>query len=894
MKITHSLLLLISSLIFITNTYADSRELTAAENNQITEWAKNISVEEGVGQLFMINMPLHFSRVQERNAIHKRLIEEEGFGSIILQSSNFNYLRRRTESGEERISIVTNFVSNMQYRALASKHLKVPLFIAADFEGPRYNPIKSVITPPPPALTMATTQNINSIENTGKAVGYQLASSGINMILGPVLDIDETVQGAYNSLLKNRSFSSVPEGVSRIAAYYIKGLREAGITVIGKHFPGLGKIDINPHAGISKFIGTKDDFKRQITPYYALKAYLNGIMTSHVVIDFLDEKNPATVSKKVAGLIRSDDNTALGIRSLGYNDKIIITDDMGMNSILAYEKSRSQVDGISTENGYYSTIDFGALAIDAFDAGHDILMFAKVILESQRSHYIGEFKNGVITVDEIIRVKNRLASYINGNSSIEARFRESLRRILHAKAYHYKLHGGKISHFIKGKMKKVMTSRVNPPDIIKSEDGYIDSLKVKALHQKTIIDAYVLLQGTVPRITRVNQSSACIFTDHKKSYTALQTKYNRIHLSNSAHIRLTLKENETLIAYLKRLRQPVKDFLAANNCQHIYFEANKKEDIDRLQNIIQYVNNKARIYILLHQTPIIIPEQIYHNEKVSIMGAFTSHELSYPIDVQILNGNLMPLKNPALTIPFNKKRASINIDKPTSGTPIFQYEIDSAAELANELVIIELEEEVQEIASSLNHFKKNIESIPQELASSLSNHFKGKKVTIDKLAPPAIEQVNVFDAIISAEKLNSITSMKQLLNEIITDIEQRDDLTLLEKTRYKLLSFLSIRQENAGGVKTDLYNNNYGYYTNLLLILISITALLILLYIIEFSKHDIVKSTHFKEAVLILVKRVFTRPPLLFIMALFAFMLVLLIARIKELSIDDLLAAYLK
>ncbi len=729
MKITISSLLFISSLIFFTGIQADSRELTAAESNQVEEWANSISVEDGVGQLFMINIPLHFSRVQERNAIHKRLIEEEGFGSIILQSSNFNYLRKRAESGEERISIVTNFVSNMQYRALASKHLKAPLFIAADFEGPRYNPIKSVITPPPPALTMATTQNINSIENTGKAVGYQLASSGINMILGPVLDIDETVQGSYNSLLKNRSFSSVPEGVSRIAAYYIKGLREAGITVIGKHFPGLGKIDMNPHAGVSKFIGTKDDFKRQMTPYYDLKDYLNGIMTSHIVIDFLDDKNPATVSKKVAGLIRSD-NTALGIRSLGYHDKIVITDDMGMGSILEYEKSRSQGGDTIIDNGYYSTIDFGALAIDAFDAfdaGHDILMFAKVILESQRSHYTGEYKNGVITVEEIIRVKDRLASYISSNNGIKKRFRESLKRILHAKAYTYKLHGGKISHFIKGKMKKVVSHRVNPPEIIKSEDGYIDSLKVEALHQKTIIDAYVLLQGNVPLITRTNQSSACIFTKNAKSYAALQTKYSRIHLSDSAHIRLNLKENETIIEYLKRLQQPIREFLAANNCQHIYFEANKKDDMDRLQNIIQYGHNQASIYILLHQTPIIIPEQIYTNEKVSIMGAFTSHELSYPIDVQVLNGNIMPQENHALTIPFKQKRASINIDKPPSGIPVFQYEINSAVKLANELVIIELEEEVQEIASSFNYFKGNIESIPHELASSLNSHFKEKK-----------------------------------------------------------------------------------------------------------------------------------------------------------------------
>jgi len=358
-------------LLFITTTQADTFALTASEQQKIKEWVQTIKVEDGVGQLFMINIPLHFSKTQDSDPVHKKLIEDEGFGAIILQSANFHYLKKRAETEEERISIVTNFVSNMQYRALAGKHLKTPLFIAADFEGPRFNPIKSVLTPPPPALTLATTQDRDLIVDTGKVVGYQLASSGINMILGPVLDIEESRQGSYNSLLKNRSFSSSPEGVSRIAAYYIKGLRESGITVIGKHFPGLGKIDVNPHAGVASFIGSEQDFKQQMTPYYALKDYLNGIMTSHVAVDFLDGKTPATTSKKITGLIRSDSNITT-IRALNYDNKLVITDDMGMSSITDYEKTRSGGSTAPT-NDYYSGIDYAALAIDAFDSGHDIL-----------------------------------------------------------------------------------------------------------------------------------------------------------------------------------------------------------------------------------------------------------------------------------------------------------------------------------------------------------------------------------------------------------------------------------------------------------------------------------------------------------------------------------------
>jgi len=888
-----SVCLIICGLFLSFNANADSLALSTSEQQKIKEWVQTINVDDGVGQLFMINIPIHFSKTQDRNPVHKKLIEDEGFGSIILRGSNFNYLKKRAETEEERISIVTNFVSNMQYRALANKHLKTPLFVAADFEGPRFNPIKSVLTPPPPALTLATTQDKDLIGDTGKVVGYQLASSGINMILGPVLDIEESLQGSYNSLLKNRSFSSSPEGVSRIAAYYIKGLREAGITVIGKHFPGLGKIDVNPHAGVASFMGTEQDFKQQMTPYYALKDYLNGIMTSHIAIDFIDGKTPATISKKITGIIRTNNNSLSNINSLKYDDKLVITDDMGMGSITEYEKNRSgNGDSTISNNDYYSGIDYAALAIDAFDAGHDILMFAKVILSSEKHKYTGINKYGVITVEEIIRVKNRLSNYIRSGN--QQNFRKSLRRILQAKAYSYKLHGGSIDNFIKGRMKKVINSRIIPPSIIKSDDGYIDTQKIENLHRETIIKSYVLLQGSAPNITRFNQQTSCFFTEHSTNYEALKTKYDRIHISNSAHSKERTLENESISDYLKRIQKPIKGFLDTNNCQQIYFEANKKDDIDRLENIIHFTKDKAvSIYVLLHQTPVIIPKIISDNENISIMGAFTTHNLSYQIDIQMINGDLSPQKNAALTIQYKQKSASINIPKPESKIPIFNYDIGHVKTITNDLIILELEEDKESLSKKFEEFQASISRIPSNLQNSLGVAFKDKPTTIRRLVPPSIDQIKHYNEIINAEGLKNTKDINKLLKIINDDIETRD-LSLIDKVRYKLLALLSIQQETAGAFDKDVYENSYGYYTNLLLFLITITILLILLYIVEFTKRDVLNSSSLKSAIFILIKQIFTRPQLLMIMILLASMMTLLLARLKHLPIDELISAYFK
>ena len=889
-KIDSYLLIALCCLLFFTNVNADSLALTASEQQKINEWVDTISVEDGVGQLFMINVPIHFSKTKELNPVHKKLIEEEGFGSIILQASNFNHLKNRAETEEERISIVTNFVSNMQYRALASKHLKTPLFIATDFEGPRSNPIKSILTPPPPALTLATTQDNNLILDTGKVVGYQLANSGINMILGPVLDIEETHQGTYNSLLKNRSFSSSPEGVSRIAAYYIKGLREAGITVIGKHFPGLGRIDVNPHAAAAKFMGTEQDFKQQITPYYALKDYLNGIMTSHIAIDFIDGETPATLSKKITGIIRSDSPSISNIQTLAYDNKLVISDDMGMGSITEYEKNRSN--GSTSDNDYFSNVDYAALAIDAFDAGHDILMFAKVILSREKYKYTGSNKNGVITVEEIIRVKKRLSDYIrNGN---QLNFRKSLRRILQAKAYNYKLHGGSVDNFIHGKMKKVINSRVVPPSIIKSDDGYIDTKRIENLYRETIAKAYVLLQGHTPNITRFNQQTSCFFTEHTASYKALKTKYNRIHITDSAHIKQAAKENENITDYLKRIQKPIKEFLQTNDCQQIYFEINKKADVDRLENIISFTKDKAvSIYVLLHQTPVIISKVINDSSNVSIMGAFTTHRLSYPIDIQVINSDLKPKKNTALTISYKQHAPSISIPKPESGAPVFDYEVSHAKAITNELVIIELEEENEKLAKEFKEFKETAGRIPDNLKSSVSFAFKETPVGIRKLIPLSIDQAKNYNEIITSEKLKSTKNINEVLKIMNDDIETRN-FGIINKIRYKLLTLLSIQPEKAGAFDVDEYKNNYGYYTIILLFLITVTVLVVMLYIIEFAKRDVLNSSSLKNAVFILVKRLFTRPQLIIIMILLASIITLLIARLKHLPINELIAIYFK
>jgi beta-glucosidase-like glycosyl hydrolase len=638
----------------------NSLQLTDKEIEKLNQFAEGIPVHKGVGQFFMINLPINYvesfnrrswkdkekgnGKINYKQPIHKRLIEE-GFGSILLQKSNFKFLNEVAETEEERLSLITGFVNNLQYRAISKKNkgIHIPLFIAVDFEGPLTNKIKETLIPPPPALTLAISRNKKSIENTGKIVGYQLGSSGINMLLGPVLDIDKTEQGHYNDILKNRSFSSHADGVIVTAAYYIKGLREAGITVISKHFPGLGLVKGNPHREIVSFQGTMTDLKEHLRPYRELRPLLNGVMTSHVTLPFLKNNNqPATFNQSIIEFIRGKpfpQNSSL--QALDYNHELILTDDLGMRAITNYTKKRK--------------INYSSMVIDAIQAGHDIVMFAKVLADSESN------KPGGIHIDQLIQAKKKLTEYLKLPNN-RKKYEVSLQRIIRAKAASYKLHGGNIDHFISESMNKVLRSQLQVPDSVKGVDGFLSHDKVKYIYEDIIEKSYLLLKSGYSYSIE-NSKSICIFTPkkHQKNYQDLKYLYReKLHISNDIHD----DDKTPLTNKIKKIKKHIKE----NACDIIFIVVNSAKSTDRIKNVMKFLketkNHITRIVLLLHQTPISLDKNIINNKNITIMGAFTDHVISYSTDIKVIKGDITPKNISQLTIDYNNEIFKKNIKKP--------------------------------------------------------------------------------------------------------------------------------------------------------------------------------------------------------------------------------------
>jgi len=102
--------------------------------------------------------------------------------------------------------------------------------------------------------------------------------------------------------MESRSFGSTPAIVSDLGTTWIETLQAKGVSATAKHFPGLGRADLDPHHFAPVIADEKeDDFHRHLIPFRAaIRAGVNCVMTSHAVYRAVDNIRPATLSHEIS------------------------------------------------------------------------------------------------------------------------------------------------------------------------------------------------------------------------------------------------------------------------------------------------------------------------------------------------------------------------------------------------------------------------------------------------------------------------------------------------------------------------------------------------------------------------------------------------------------------
>ena len=124
-------------------------------------------------------------------------------------------------------------------------------------------------------------------------------------------------------MIGKRSFSCDKAEVEQLATAFIKGMQQAGMASVGKHFPGHGSVEADSHVAKPVDLRSKEQiFANDIQPFKQLiaKERLQGIMPAHVIYPNVDA-NPAGFSPYwLQDVLRKE---------LGFNG-VIFSDDLGM------------------------------------------------------------------------------------------------------------------------------------------------------------------------------------------------------------------------------------------------------------------------------------------------------------------------------------------------------------------------------------------------------------------------------------------------------------------------------------------------------------------------------------------------------------------------------------
>ncbi|PVZ96687.1 hypothetical protein BB558_007392, partial [Smittium angustum] len=244
------------------------------------------------------------------------------FGGIVLFAQN-------TPETAQTVKLID------QFQTAHAATSKIPLLFTIDQEGGAVTRLGHG-TMLPGNMALGATRNLQYAYDSGKVIGSELKSLGIQVNLGPVSDINTN---PLNPVINVRSFGSDTSLVAKLALNYYNGVRSQGICACAKHFPGHGDTSKDSHFFLPQSNRTKEEInKNEFVPFKTLiDNGIDMIMTAHIQVPSLDNSlipnqwgndtliPPATLSRKImTDVLRGE---------LGFQG-VINSDAMNMDAIV--------------------------------------------------------------------------------------------------------------------------------------------------------------------------------------------------------------------------------------------------------------------------------------------------------------------------------------------------------------------------------------------------------------------------------------------------------------------------------------------------------------------------------------------------------------------------------
>lgn len=329
-----------------------STELFGKYYDTASKIMKDMTLEEKIGQLFLVRYDKNLA---------SSWVSDYYPGGFVMFAKDF--ANQTKDSIKEEID-------NLQSIS------KIPLVIAVDEEGgyvtrvSRYSNFRD-------SKFLSSREYYDTggeelLEKTEKEKATLLLSTGINLNLAPVADVSVN----SNDFINNRTFNRDARDTAVLIGKMVNYANEVGISSSLKHFPGYGN-NVDTHTGVAIDERSYENFlENDYLPFKeGIKNRVPTVLVSHNIINCIDSRYPATLSKKVITELREKLNFS----------GVVITDDLSMDAVNSY-------------------VEDGSAAVLAVNAGDDLIItsdFVKMYREVYQA--VTDKKIDIKTIDQAVK-----------------------------------------------------------------------------------------------------------------------------------------------------------------------------------------------------------------------------------------------------------------------------------------------------------------------------------------------------------------------------------------------------------------------------------------------------------------------------------------------------------
>ncbi len=364
-------------------------QASADQDARVKALMQRMSPAEKIGQLFVVTFQ---GNDVSQNSDVAKLIRDYHIGGVVISEENGNF--RNEGDTASQVARLTNQLQTLSFsfggkvlpdtppwELPAGMPTTIPLLIGVEQEGDGYpfTDLRNGFTPLPSPMAVGATWKPKNASKIGEIVGKELAAVGVNMLLGPSLDVLDTPRQTLPGSMGTRTFGGDPFWVGKMGQQYISGVHKGSggkVLTVAKHFPGQGSSDRRPEEEVATVQKSLAELKQvELAPFLAVTSKstqadqrTDMLMSSHVRYrgfqgNIRSLTPPISMSPQLQQLLALP-----SLKQWRDGGGVVMSDALGVPAIRSYEDPELK------------HFPYRQVAQEAFLAGNDLLYLSRFAL----------------------------------------------------------------------------------------------------------------------------------------------------------------------------------------------------------------------------------------------------------------------------------------------------------------------------------------------------------------------------------------------------------------------------------------------------------------------------------------------------------------------------------